>query len=231
MDDILIRGGQVIDGTGAPGRAADVAIRAGRIAAIEANRAESADRVIDGHGCVVAPGFIDIHTHSDFTLPLNRKAECKIRQGVTTEVVGNCGFSVAPALPGKVDALREYLSGSAPWLTFEATDFARYMDSWPDIAVNTVMQVGHNTLRLMAMGMEDRAPREAELRHMQQMLTEGLEAGALGLSSGLFTAPGCFSERDELRALGRVLKAHGARYSSHIRDESPWRARGHRRSD
>jgi len=202
MDDILIRGGQVIDGTGAPGRAADVAIRAGRIAAIEANRTESADRVIDGHGCVVAPGFIDIHTHSDFTLPLNRKAECKIRQGVTTEVVGNCGFSVAPALPGKVDALREYLSGSAPWLTFEATDFARYMDSWPDMAVNTVMQVGHNTLRLMAMGMENRTPREAELRHMQQMLTEGLEAGALGLSSGLFTAPGCFSERDELRALG-----------------------------
>jgi N-acyl-D-amino-acid deacylase len=73
MDDILIRGGQVIDGTGAPGRAADVAIRAGRIAAIEANRAESANRVIDGHGCVVAPGFIDIHTHSDFTLPLNRQ--------------------------------------------------------------------------------------------------------------------------------------------------------------
>ena len=107
---------------------------------------------------------------------------------MTTEVVGNCGFSVAPALPGKVDALREYLSGSAPWLTFEETDFARYMDSWPDIAVNTVMQVGHNTLRLMAMGMENRAPREAELRHMQDMLEEGLEAGALGLSSGLFTA-------------------------------------------
>lgn len=220
MDDILIRGGQVIDGTGAPGRVADVAIRAGRIAAIETNRTESAERVIDGHGCVVAPGFIDIHTHSDFTLPLNPKAESKIRQGVTTEVVGNCGFSVAPALPDKVDALRTYLSGSAPWLTFEATDFARYMDGWPDMAVNTVMQVGHNTLRLMAMGMENRAPREAELLHMQQMLTEALEAGALGLSSGLFTAPGCFAEPDELRALGRVLKAHGARYSSHIRDES-----------
>ena len=220
MDDILIRGGQVIDGTGAPAREADVAIRAGRIAAIEAKRTERADRVIDAHGCVVAPGFIDIHTHSDFTLPLNPKAECKIRQGVTTEVVGNCGFSVAPALPGKVEALRDYLSGSAPWLTFEETDFARYMDSWPDMAVNTAMQVGHNTLRLMAMGMENRAPREAELRHMQEMLAEGLEAGALGLSSGLFTAPGCFSERDELRALGRVLKAHGARYSSHIRDES-----------
>ena len=220
MDDILIRGGQVIDGTGAPARVADVAIRAGRIVAIEADRADSADRIIDAHGSVVAPGFIDIHLHSDFTLPLNPKAEAKIRQGVTTEVVGNCGFSVAPALPGKVDALREYLSGSAPWLTFEETDFARYMERWPDIAVNTVMQVGHNTLRLMAMGMENRAPREAELRHMQDMLEEGLLAGALGLSSGLFTAPGSFSERDELRALGRVLKAHGARYSSHIRDES-----------
>ncbi len=80
---------------------------------------------------MVAPGFIDIHTHSDFTLPLNPKAEGKIRQGVTTEVVGNCGFSVAPALPGKVDALSEYLSGSAPWLTFEETDFARYMAAGP----------------------------------------------------------------------------------------------------
>jgi N-acyl-D-amino-acid deacylase len=220
VDDILIRGGDVIDGTGAPARAADVAIRGGRIAAIEPGRTEGAERVIDAHGRVVAPGFIDIHTHSDFTLPLNTKAECKIRQGVTTEVVGNCGFSVAPALPGKVDMLRDYLSGSAPWLTFEETDFAGYMDAWPAIAVNTVMQVGHNTLRLMAMGMENRAPSDAELRHMQDMLAEGLEAGALGLSSGLFTAPGCFSERDELRALGHVLKAHGARYSSHIRDES-----------
>lgn len=127
MDDILIKGGQVIDGTGAPARLADVAVRAGRIVAIEADRAESAARVIDAHGSVVAPGFIDIHTHSDFTLPLNPKAEAKIRQGVTTEVVGNCGFSVAPALPGKVESLREYLSGSAPWLTFEETDFSRYM--------------------------------------------------------------------------------------------------------
>lgn len=220
MDDILIRGGEVVDGTGAPARTADVAIRDGRIAAIEANRTESAARVIDAHGRIVSPGFIDIHTHSDFTLPLNPMAECKIRQGVTTEVVGNCGFSVAPALPGKVEMLRDYLAASAPWLPFEATDFARYMDRWPAIAVNTVMQVGHNTLRLMAIGMDNRAPREAELRHMQEMLAEGLEAGALGLSSGLFTAPGCFSEAGELHALGQVLKAHGARYSSHIRDES-----------
>jgi N-acyl-D-amino-acid deacylase len=220
MDDILIKGGEVIDGTGTPARKADVAIRDGRIAAIEEGRTESATRVIDAEGKIVAPGFIDIHTHSDFTLPLNPKAEGKIRQGVTTEVVGNCGFSVAPALPEKVEELRAYLSGSAPWLPFEETNFADYMDAWPDIAVNTIMQVGHNTLRLMAMGMEDRAPKDSELTHMQQMLEEGLEAGALGLSSGLFTAPGCYSAPEELHALGHVLKKHRARYSSHVRDES-----------
>lgn len=220
MDDILIKGGTVVDGTGTPGRAADVAIRDGRIAAIEENYSGSAETVVDAQGRIVAPGFIDIHTHSDFTLPLNPKAECKIRQGVTTEVVGNCGFSVAPALPDKVEMLRDYLSGSAPWLPFEETDFTRYMDSWPDIAVNTVMQVGHNTLRLMAMGMEDRDPKESELQHMQAMLAEALEAGALGLSSGLFTAPGCYSKPEEMQALGRVVQAHGGRYSSHVRDES-----------
>lgn len=220
MDDILIRGGEVVDGTGAPARAADVAIRGGRIAAIEENYAGTAETVIDAEGRIVAPGFIDIHTHSDFTLPLNPKAECKIRQGVTTEVVGNCGFSVAPALPGRVEMLRDYLSASAPWLPFEETDFARYMETWPDLAVNTVMQAGHNTLRLMAMGMEDRDPSEAELRHMQEMLAEALEAGALGLSSGLFTAPGCYAKPEEVLALGRVVKAHGGRYSSHVRDES-----------
>ena len=231
MDDILIRGGQVIDGTGAPARAADVAIRAGRIVAIEANRADSADRVIDAHGSVVAPGFIDIHTHSDFTLPLNPRAEGKIRQGVTTEVVGNCGFSVAPALPGKVDALSEYLSGSAPWLTFEETDFARYMDSWPDIAVNTVMQVGHNTLRLMAMGMENRAPREAELRHMQDMLDGGAcSRRARPVVRPVHRAGLLQRARRAARPRSRAESPRRTLLLPHPR-RIPCRARGRRRSD
>jgi N-acyl-D-aspartate/D-glutamate deacylase len=139
---------------------------------------------------------------------------------VTTEVVGNCGFSVAPALPGKVDMLRDYLAASAPWLDFRETTFPDYMDTFPDTAVNTVMQVGHHTLRLMTMGTEQRPPHDDELKHMQELLVEALQAGALGLSSGLFTTPGGYADSDEMIALGHhTLRQHGARYSSHIRDE------------
>ena len=126
MDDLLIRGGHVINGSGAGGRDADVSIGNGRILVIEPRSTRSARRGIDARGQVVAPGFIDIHTHSDFTLPLNQRAESKIRQGVTLEVVGNCGFSVAPALPGRAALLREYLASSAPWLPFGETGFAEY---------------------------------------------------------------------------------------------------------
>ncbi len=220
MDDIAIRGGVVIDGTGAPGEERDVALRDGRIVAIEPSSTRPARRTIDARGQVVAPGFIDIHTHSDFTLPLNPRAESKIRQGVTTEVVGNCGFSVAPALPGRVDMLREYLAASAPWLPFCATTFAEYLDTFPPTSVNTLMQVGHNTLRLMTVGMANRPPTADELTQMQRLLAEALEAGALGLSSGLVPAPGGYSGSDEILALARVLRQHGGAYASHIRDEA-----------
>jgi N-acyl-D-amino-acid deacylase len=220
MDDILIRGGQVIDGSGAPARHADVVISGGRIRAIADHCTGKAHREIDATGQVVAPGFIDIHTHSDFTLPLNPRAESKIRQGVTTEVLGNCGFSAAPALPDRVEMLSEYLGASAPWLAFRATSFADYLNTFPATSVNTVMQVGHNTLRLMAMGMEDRAPTADELALMQRLLAEALESGALGLSSGLFTAPGTYAKPEEMMALGQVLKRHGGAYSSHVRDEA-----------
>ncbi len=156
------------------------------------------------------PGFIDIKTHSDFTLPINPKAESKVRQGVTTEIIGHCGFSVAPCLPGKVQALADYLSGGAPWLPFRETNFPDYLDSFPPVAVNAGMLVGHNTLRLMAMGLEDRAPTAAELAQMAALLDEGLRAGALGLSTGLFTPPGSFAAPDEIMALCAVAARHKA---------------------
>jgi len=220
MDDLLIRGGHVIDGSGGPGRDADVVVRAGRIAAVEPRASVAAHRVIDARGLVVAPGFIDIHTHSDFTLPLNPRAESKIRQGVTLEVVGNCGFSVAPALPGTSAMLREYLASSATWLPFHDTTFADYAASFPSTSVNVILQVGHNTLRLMTAGLENRPLTPDEMAGMELLLEEALAGGAWGLSSGLFTAPGNFADAAEIHALARVLRRHGAAYSTHVRDEA-----------
>src|SRR3954454_8187135 len=218
--DILIRGGMVVDGSGGPGEIADVAVEGGRIAALGPALSGAAARVMDAEGLAVAPGFIDIKTHSDFVLPINPKAESKVRQGVTTEIIGHCGFSVAPCLPGKVQALADYLSGGAPWLPFRETTFPEYLDSFPAVAVNAGMLVGHNTLRLMAMGLEDRAPTPDELAQMIALLEEGLSAGALGMSAGLFTPPGSFAQPDELHAFCKVLERYKAAYFTHIRDES-----------
>lgn len=220
MDDLLIRGGHVLDGSGSPGHDADVAVHAGRVVAIEPRSARPARRVIDARGQVVAPGFIDIHTHSDFTLPINPNAESKIRQGVTLEVTGNCGFSVAPALRGKSEMLRHYLASSAPWLPFVDTTFGAYVEAFPPTSVNVILQVGHNTLRLMTAGMDNRSLTPDELGAMERLLEEALAAGAWGLSSGLFTVPGHFADAAEIHALARVLRRHGAAYSSHIRDEA-----------
>src|ERR1700730_14920410 len=218
--NIVIRGGLVIDGSGRPGEIADVAMHDGRIAALSRSLPPGSARMIDAEGLAVTPGFIDIKTHSDFTLPINPKAESKVRQGVTTEIVGHCGFSVAPALAGKVDRLHNYLSPSAPWLPFKETSFSHYLGSFPATAVNAGMLVGHNTLRLMAMGMAPGPPSQRELAAMIALLEEALDAGALGLSTGLFTAPGSYAEPDEIMALCRVLKRYNAGYFTHLRDES-----------
>ena len=219
--DILIRRGTLLDGGGnRPGTVGDIALASGRIAALGPSLAVEAKKVIDAYGLAVAPGFIDIKTHSDFVLPINPKAESKVRQGVTTEIIGHCGFSVAPVLPGKTQLLADYLSGGAPWLPFREMTFPEYLATFPAVAVNTGMLVGHNTLRLMVMGLEDRAPRQAELAQMIALLEDGLRAGALGMSSGLFTPPGSFAQPDEMLALCAVLKRHSAAYFTHIRDES-----------
>jgi N-acyl-D-amino-acid deacylase len=191
--DILIRGGTVIDGSGRAGERTDLAIADGRIVKIGADLPGDAERVVDAGGLAVTPGFIDIKTHSDFVLPINPKAESKVRQGVTTEIIGHCGFSCAPVLPGKTQLLADYLSGGAPWLPFRETSFPDYLDTFPAASVNAGMLVGHNTLRLMAMGLEDR---------------------------GLFTPPGSFAAPDELMRLCEVVRRHKAGYFTHIRDES-----------
>lgn len=218
--DTLIRGGVVIDGTGAAPREADVAITGGRIVAIAPKVEGEAARIIDAKGLVVAPGFIDIKTHSDWTLPLNPRAESKIRQGVTTEVIGHCGYSSAPVLPGKAALLGDYLSPSAPWLAFVDQSFADYLESFPATSTNVVPLVGHNTLRLMAMGLANRPPSGEELEAMAAQLEAALAAGAWGFSTGLFTPPGAFASSDEVTALAKIVAARGGRYFTHLRDEA-----------
>ena len=132
MHDILIRGGLLFDGSGGAGVPADLAIarrphRRDRRRSID----EPAAKIIDAAGLAVAPGFIDIKTHSDFTLPINPKAESKVRQGVTTEIIGHCGFSVAPALPGKVELLKDYLSPSRAVDAVPRTDVSRISRQLP----------------------------------------------------------------------------------------------------
>ena len=181
---------------------------------------EGSASVIDAGGLAVAPGFIDIKTHSDFTLPINPKAESKVRQGVTTEIIGHCGFSVAPVLPGKLELLRDYLSASAPWLPFREMSFPEYLDSFPATAVNAGMLVGHNTLRLMVMGMDARPPTAAELARMIELFEEALDCRrARAFLRPVHAARQlCRPRRD--RALCKVLKRHNAGYFTHIRDES-----------
>lgn len=219
-EDILIRGGTVIDGTGSAPVLADVGIADSRIAAIDCGLPASRARVVDARDRVIAPGFIDIKTHSDWTLPLMPLCESKVRQGVTTEVIGHCGYSCAPVLAGKAEALASYLGPSAPWLDFHETTFADYAASFPATSANRVMLVGHNTLRLMAMGLEDRPPEHHELELMRRLLVETLDAGAAGLSSGLFTPPGVFADNEELVALGKILRERNALYFTHLRDEA-----------
>jgi N-acyl-D-amino-acid deacylase len=218
--DVLIRGGLVIDGSGRPGEIGDILVRDGRIAAVGRPLPKDSAKMIDAEGLAVTPGFIDIKTHSDFTLPINPRAESKVRQGVTTEIIGHCGFSVAPVLPGKLELIRDYLSASAPWLPFREIGFPEYLDTFPATAVNAGMLVGHHTLRLNVMGMAARAPTAPELAQMTALLEEALEAGALGLSTGLFTPPSSYADRAEIVALCAVLKRHSAAYFTHIRDES-----------
>src|SRR5260221_4637785 len=118
--DVLLRGGRLFDGSGAPGQVGDLAVQGGKIAALGGTIAGEATTVIDAGGLAVAPGFIDIKTHSDFVLPINPTADSKVRQGVTTEIIGHCGFSVAPALPRQVELPPDHPNASAPRLPVRA---------------------------------------------------------------------------------------------------------------
>ncbi len=217
--DLVIRRGLIVDGTGNPGFIADLAVKKGRIAKIGLIEGES-KRTIDTEGLVVCPGFIDIHSHSDFVLLVNPRAESKVRQGVTTEVIGNCGASAAPAKGAALERAHRIMSkygiDEVVWRTF--SDYLNLLES-NKVAINVVALVGHGTLRQCVLGMEDRAPTENELREMKALVAEAMEAGAFGMSSGLVYPPGRYASTEELIELCKVVALYRGIYASHIRGE------------
>ncbi|MBI5628584.1 MAG: amidohydrolase family protein [Candidatus Rokubacteria bacterium] len=222
MLDIKIEGGTVVDGTGAPGFRAGVGITDETIAVIGDLTQEPAGLTLRASGLILAPGFIDMHSHSDWRLWANCRAESKIRQGVTTEIVGNCGFSPAPVN----SSFREELLGFALFLP-EGMDFSwqtvrEYLGRFEEggSAVNLIQLVGHGTVRVAAMGFARRPPGDGELSQMKRLVAESLEGGAWGLSTGLIYAPGSYAETTEIVELARVAARNGGFYASHIRGAS-----------
>lgn len=195
--DVVIRGATIVDGTGKPAYRGNLAIRGERIVGVGAFQVAGQPRVIDGTGLVVAPGFIDLHTHSDtqLGLPATRANLNYLLQGVTTVVTGNCGS-------GPVDVAAQFKKLAAG-----------------GVGTNVIHQVPHNAVRMKVMGNANRAPTADELKQMEALVDRGMRDGAWGLSTGLIYNPGTYSKTDELIALAKVAARHGGFYASHIRDE------------
>jgi N-acyl-D-amino-acid deacylase len=219
---LLVRGGSVVDGSGAPAVRADVAVAGDRIVAVAPGLAGEAARVIDATGAVVAPGFIDMHSHSDLFYFGCPSAESKVRQGVTTEVVGMCSFSQAPVRADQREIIQGWAGGIGAHLDLKAETFAQYLDALRAIrpTVNVAHFVGHGALRIAAMGFEARLAGTDDVRAMARLLGEALDAGAFGFSTGLVYAPSAYSDTPELIALARAMAPRGGLYFSHIRGES-----------
>jgi len=216
--DLVIRGGTVYDGTGSAGTMGDVAVRGDRIVEIGHVTARGA-RELDAAGLAVAPGFIDVHSHDDFAVLLEPLMPFKVMQGVTTDVVGNCGSGVVPFEAGLIRFRRMHPDADPkPWDGFggylERVDEARP-------SVNVAVLMGHGSLRRGAIGIEQRRPTTDELETMKGWVREGVSAGAVGLSTGLIYEPGRYAATDEIVALARELGGpSGGLYATHMRNEA-----------
>lgn len=216
--DLLLVGGEVIDGSGQMRRKADVAVRDGRIAAVGDLHQKSAKESVSVEGLVVAPGFIDVHTHDDRLLLVDPLMEPKVSQGVTTVITGNCGISLAPL--GSHEPVPPLNLVADPG-SHRFDSFVSYfgaLESDPP-AVNVGALIGHTTLRAVCMDDISRAARADEIASMQALVREALEAGVLGLSTGLYYAPAQAATTDEVRAVCEPLRGSGALIASHLRNE------------
>jgi N-acyl-D-amino-acid deacylase len=223
--DVILVGGSVVDGTGTPRYRADVAITGSTITRIgdcaDLATDPTTTRTVDVAGLVVAPGFIDMHAHSDLQILLNPEHTAKISQGVTTEVLGQDGLSYAPVDDTVLAQVRRQIAGwngNPADFDFSWRTVGQYLDRLDEgIATNAAYLVPQGTLRLLVVGPEDRPATADEIASMQHILAESLQAGAVGLSSGLTYTPGMYADTGELAALCEVVAAHGGYYCPHTR--------------
>ena len=231
MFDIIIHNGKIVDGSGQKAYPADIGIENGRITEISPGLEAESQDVIDAEGYMVSPGFIDMHSHSDFTLLVHPEAESKIRQGVTTELVGNCGGSPAPVPEEHFDDFMQYMIGLggfyqkvlAPgdWKWTTLSQFYEELGS-KGVAVNLAPLVGHSTLRSAVMGYKDGPPSPDELKQLKYLLEKELDLGAFGMSTGLIYHPGAFANREELTELAKLIHSYDGIYTTHMRSEGKY---------
>lgn len=221
MAGTIIVGAHVLDGSGGPAFAADVAFENGAITAVGTVPREAGDDVVDASGLVLAPGFIDVHTHDDLAVIATPEMTAKVTQGVTTVVVGNCGISATTPFPAQA-ALPDPLVLLGPAEQFRHTDFAAYAAAVDraEPATNVVALIGHTALRARHMDRLDRDAAEAEREAMRRELAASLDAGAFGLSTGLAYANAHAASTDEVKTLATALRETGALYCTHLRSEA-----------
>ncbi|OZI60377.1 N-acyl-D-amino-acid deacylase family protein [Bordetella genomosp. 11] len=216
--DLILRGATVIDGSGAQRYVADVAIAGERIAGIGSFESSSA-QTLDAHGLVVAPGFIDSHTHDDGYLLAHPDMTPKVSQGITTVVTGNCGVSLAPLVSEQIPQPLDLLG---PPSLFRFKTFAGWLEALraAPAAVNVIPLVGHTTLRVAAMADTGRPATDEEIAAMRAMMEEAMTAGAFGMSTGTFYPPAAHAPTEEIIGVGAPIRAHGGLYATHLRDEA-----------
>jgi len=227
MYDIIIKNGQIIDGLGTPAFKADLAIMGEKIVEIKPSINSDSKLTIDASNRIVCPGFIDIHSHTDATITVNSRAESKIRQGVTTEVIGNCGMSAAPLSKEFMAEVRNHLIVNSDfrkpddigreWVSF--AEYLNYLTNLP-LGINLMPLVGFGTLRSAVMGNKTGSPNESEMQAMEHLLELSLDQGAIGLSTGLEYVPDSHMKTEDLIRLCGVLKRKDKLYATHIRNEA-----------
>lgn len=220
--NIILRNCQVYDGTGNSWYKADIAISGDRIVHVGTVNDFSADEEIDVKGLAVAPGFIDIHTHSDTAAFVPELCKGRIMQGITTEVIGNCGVSVYPVNPENSDLLTKYVGAELEAVDLKWTSLAEFAEISTSLGLvtNLVPLIGHGTVRIAVMGFDNRPPTPEEMEMMSRLVAESMEQGAFGISSGLIYPPGVFCTTEELVELCHVVRDYNGIYTTHMRNEA-----------